>query len=84
MSKDKSNKLTTAMLAGKWRIRGRSGAAYVGEVQEAYDNAIIVRQVNGETTILFLDAIESMFDGLTGPQAKKEMVEGEKEDEKKE
>ena len=67
MSKDKKNMLTAADLGGKWRIRGKTGAAYVGEINQSFDNALVMDQINGEKTIIFLDSIESMFEGLESP-----------------
>lgn len=63
MSK-KSEKLTPDMLRGQWRIRSKSGAGYVGVIESFFDNAIVMKQINGETTIIFMDAIESMYEGL--------------------
>ena len=81
MSKDKKNMLTTADLGGQWRIRGKSGAAYVGTVTGTYDNALMIEQVHGETTILFMDAIESMFEGIISPKMQEELKEKEVEKE---
>ena len=67
MSKDKKNMLTAADLGGQWRIRGKTGAAYVGEINQSFDNALVMDQINGEKTIIFLDSIESMFEGLESP-----------------
>ena len=69
MSKDKKNMLTAADLGGQWRIRGKSGAAYVGTINLMFDNAVVVDQINGEKTIIFLDSIESMFEGLESPRS---------------
>ena len=68
MSKDKKNMLTAADLGGQWRIRGKSGAAYVGEINQSFENALVMDQINGEKTIIFLDSIESMFEGITAPE----------------
>ena len=69
MSNDKKNMLKAADLGGQWRIRGKSGAAYIGSVSAIFDNALVIDQVNGEKTIIFMDAIESMFEGITSPQS---------------
>ena len=69
MSKKEKNVLTPADLAGKWRIRGKSGAAYIGEVSGSFDNALILDQVDGEKVIIFMDAIESMYEGIISPKA---------------
>ena len=81
MSKDKKNVLAASDLGGKWRIRSRTGAAYVGEVGLIFDNALVVDMVNGERVIIFLDAIESMWEGLEAPRAQTETAE--KTEEKK-
>jgi len=80
MSK-KTEVLKTSDLMGEWRIRGKSGAAYVGRVSAYFDNALIIDQVNGEKTILFLDAIESMFEGIISQKMEVELKEQEKEKE---
>jgi hypothetical protein len=81
MSKDKKNLLTANDLGGKWRIRSKSGAAYIGEISLIFDNALVIDQVNGEKTIIFMDAIESMFEGIISPKMQEEMKEKEVEKE---
>jgi hypothetical protein len=81
MSKDKKNMLTAADLGGQWRIRGKSGAAYVGTINLMFDNAIVIDQINGEKTIIFMDAIESMFEGIVSPKMQEELKEKEVEKE---
>ena len=75
MSKDKKNMLTAADLGGQWRIRGKTGAAYVGEINQSFENALVMDQINGEKTIIFLDSIESMFEGITAPEKQAETTE---------
>jgi hypothetical protein len=52
---------------GNFRIRGISGAGYIGHVEGVFGNAIIMKTPDNETVILKWDAIEAMYDGLDTP-----------------
>jgi len=73
MAAKKESKLLASDLIGKWRIRSKSGAGYIGTVTAIYDNALIMEMVNKETVIIFMDSIESMYEGLLPPKLEEQI-----------
>ena len=69
----KDNKLNPYEVTGPFRIMLKSGHLIAGEIKGAWDDAFLVEDPRNGSTIIFIDSIAMMMEGLEPPtQTQKE------------
>ena len=74
MSK-KDNKLNPYEVTGQFRILLKSGRLFAGEIKGAWDDAFLVSDPLNGDSIIFIDSISVMMEGLEPPGDKRDDAE---------
>ena len=72
MGKKDSNNINPYELAGQFRVLLKGGQLFAGEVKGAWDNALLVADLNNGDCIIFLDSIAVMMEGIEPPAHQEE------------
>ena len=72
MGKKESYNINPYELTGPFRILLRSGQLFAGEVKGAWDNALLIADLNNGDCIIFMDSIAVMMEGIEPPAPKEE------------
>ena len=73
MGKKESYNINPHELAGQFRVLLKGGQLFAGEVKGAWDNALLIADLNNGDCIIFMDSIAVMMEGIEPP------VKGEQE-----
>lgn len=65
--KDNVNKLNPYELNGEFRILLKSGQLFAGRIKGAWDDALLLEEESNGDTIIMLDAIAVMMEGIEPP-----------------
>lgn len=85
MGKDKkSNPFIPGMITNPCRIVTIGGRVIAGTPVGWFDDAVVISAVSGDDTIVRMDAIEAVWDGLISPKAQAIIDGGKKDDGAKE
>ena len=64
MGKKESYNMNPYELAGQFRILLKGGQLFAGEVKGAWDNALLIADLNNGDCIIFMDSIAVMMEGI--------------------
>lgn len=70
MGKKESHNINPYELTGPFRILLKGGQFFAGEVKGAWDNALLMEDVNNGNCIIFIDCIAVMMEGIEPPEPK--------------
>lgn len=72
MGKKEVNNVSPYELAGQFRVLLKGGQLFAGEVKGAWDNALLIADLNNGDCIIFMDSIAVMMDGIEPPKPREE------------
>ena len=72
MGKKESYNINPYELTGHFRVLLKGGQLFAGEVKGAWDNALLIADLNNGDCIIFMDSIAVMMDGIEPPAPKEE------------
>ena len=72
MGKKESYNINTYELTGPFRVLLKGGQLFAGEVKGAWDNALLIADLNNGDCIIFLDSIAVMMEGIEPPKPQEE------------
>ncbi len=72
MGKKEVNNVSPYELKGPFRVLLKGGQLFAGEVKGAWDNALLMEDVNNGNCIIFIDSIAVMMEGIEPPAPKEE------------
>ena len=79
MGKKESHNINPYELAGPFRVLLKGGQLFAGEVKGAWDNALLIADLNNGDCIIFMDSIAVMMEGIEPPKPQEEQNADEKE-----
>lgn len=68
MGKKDSHNINPYELTGPFRILLKGGQLFAGEVKGAWDNALLIADLNNGDCIIFMDSIAVMMEGIEPPK----------------
>lgn len=82
MGKKDSHNINPYELTGPFRILLKGGQLFAGEVKGAWDNAMLLADLNNGDCIIFMDSIAVMMEGIepSKPEGQQTTEEPEKEE----
>ena len=72
MGKKESHKINPYELTGPFRVLLKGGQLFAGEVKGAWDNALLIADLNNGDCIIFMDSIAVMMEGIEPPKQQEE------------
>ena len=72
MGKKESYNINPYELTGPFRILLKGGQLFAGEVKGAWDNALLIADLNNGDCIIFMDSIAVMMEGIEPPKQQEE------------
>ena len=72
MGKKDSHNINPYELTGPFRILLKGGQLFAGEVKGAWDNALLIADLNNGDCIIFMDSIAVMMEGIEPPKQQEE------------
>ena len=81
MGKKESHKINPYELTGPFRVLLKGGQLFAGEVKGAWDDALLIADLNNGDCIIFMDSIAVMMEGIEPPTPHKEQPAEEQEKE---
>ena len=72
MGKKESHNINPYELTGPFRILLKGGQLFAGEVKGAWDNALLIADLNNGDCIIFMDSIAVMMEGIEPPKQQEE------------
>lgn len=72
MGKPEAHKINPHDLIGPFRVLLKGGQLFAGEVKGAWDNALLIADINNGDCIVFVDSIAVMMEGIEPPARKEE------------
>lgn len=79
MGKKESNRLNPFELAGPFRVLLKGGQLFAGEIKGAWDDALLIADVNNGDCIIFMQHVAVMMEGIE-PPAKEEQQPAEEQE----
>ena len=64
MGKKESHKINPYELTGPFRVLLKGGQLFAGEVKGAWDDALLLGDLNNGDCIIFIDSIAVMMEGI--------------------
>ena len=68
MGKKDSHNINPYELTGPFRILLKGGQLFAGEVKGAWDNALLIADLNNGDCIIFMDNVAVMMEGIEPPK----------------
>ena len=68
MGKKESHKINPYELTGPFRVLLKGGQLFAGEVKGAWDDALLIADLNNGDCIIFIDSIAVMMEGIEPPK----------------
>ena len=72
MGKKESHKINPYELTGPFRVLLKGGQLFAGEVKGAWDDALLLGDLNNGDCIVFMDSIAVMMEGIEPPKPQEE------------
>ena len=72
MGKKESHKINPYELTGPFRVLLKGGQLFAGEVKGAWDDALLIADLNNGDCIIFMDSIAVMMEGIEPPKQQEE------------
>lgn len=67
MGKKEAHKINPHELTGPFRVLLKGGQLFAGEVKGAWDDALLLGDLNNGDCIIFIDSIAVMMEGIEPP-----------------
>lgn len=77
MGKKESHNISPYELTGPFRVLLKAGPLFAGEVKGAWDNALLIADLNNGDCIIFMDSIAVMMEGTEPPKPQEEQTTDE-------
>jgi len=68
----KDNKFNPYGVTGPFRILMKDGRLFTGEIKGAWDDAFLLESIKNGSSIIFIDCIAAMMEGIEPPTESKE------------
>ena len=72
MGKKESHKINPYELTGPFRVLLKGGQLFAGEVKGAWDDALLLGDLNNGDCIIFMDSVAVMMEGIEPPKQQEE------------
>ncbi len=79
MGKKEAHKINPYELTGPFRVLLKGGQLFAGTVTGAWDDALLIADLNNGDCIIFIDSIAVMMEGIEPPKPPEEQPIDEQE-----